>query len=121
MDFWSRVDRLIKQENTSYAYIAKKLGKRESTVSGWHRSIKHKIPEADFTVIIAEILHTSVEYLVTGHEPAHISPKLSPEALEIARAADRLNDEGKRAALAVVEGLQKAYPLGASKSTGTAT
>jgi transcriptional regulator with XRE-family HTH domain len=113
MNFWDRVDRLIKQEKTSYAYLAKRLEKRESTVSGWHREgAKHTIPRADFAVIIAKILKTSVEYLVTGEEIK--VPGLSPEALEIARAAEKLSAEGKKAALGAVEGLQRVYPLGGS-------
>jgi transcriptional regulator with XRE-family HTH domain len=120
MDFWDRIDTLIKQEKTSYAYIARKLGKRESTVSGWHREgAKHTIPRADYVVIIAEILGTTVEYLVTGEEIK--VPGLSPEALKIARAADKLNAEGKKAALGAVEGLQKVYSCEISKSTNTAT
>ncbi|MDR2392941.1 MAG: helix-turn-helix domain-containing protein [Treponema sp.] len=109
---------LIKLEKTSYAYIAQKLGKRESTISGWHRGIKRKIPEAHFAVSIAKILHTTVEYLVTGEEV--IVPGLSPEALEIARAADKLNAEGKRIILFQTKTLEQMYPLGISESVITA-
>jgi transcriptional regulator with XRE-family HTH domain len=119
MGFWDRVNELVTKENTSYAYIAGKIGKSESTVSGWHRTEKKKIPEADMVVTIAQILHTTVEYLVTGQETAF--PGLSPEAIEIARAADRLSPEGRNAALKVVRGMESEYPLGTSKSTSTAT
>jgi transcriptional regulator with XRE-family HTH domain len=120
MDFWDRVDVLIKQEKNSYAYIAKRLGKRESTVSGWHREgAKHIVPRADYAVIIAETLKTTVEYLVTGHNPAHISPKVSSKSLEIARAAEKLDDFGKQMALDMVIGLEVTHPLGRSVSINT--
>jgi hypothetical protein len=41
--------------------------------------------------------------------------------LEIAVAADRLDEEGKRIALTVIRGLESQHPLGVSKSTTTAT
>jgi transcriptional regulator with XRE-family HTH domain len=110
MDFWDRVDQGIETENTSYSYIAKRLGKRESTVSGWHRGTKKIIPPADCAVEIAKILKTTVEYLVTGKPPAG----LSSEALEVARATEQLNGAGKQAALAAVRGLEAAFPLGGS-------
>jgi transcriptional regulator with XRE-family HTH domain len=110
MDFWDRVDQGIERENTSYAYIAKKLGKRESTVSGWHRGEKKIIPPANCAVEIAKILKTTVEELVTGKPPAG----LSPESLEIARSAERLNEAGKQAALATVRGLESVFPLDSS-------
>jgi NTP pyrophosphatase (non-canonical NTP hydrolase) len=56
--------------------------------------------------------------LVTGEEI--IVPGLSPEALEIARATEKLSAEGKKAAMGAVEGLQRVYPCGISESTGTA-
>jgi hypothetical protein len=45
----------------------------------------------------------------------------TPEALEIARAAEKLNAEVKRAALGMVEGLQRVYPYGLFMSTGMAS
>jgi transcriptional regulator with XRE-family HTH domain len=121
MDFWDRVDELIKQENTSYAYIAKKLGKSESTVSGWHREgAKHRIPEADFAVIIAKILKTTVEYLVSGKEDAQIAPNISPEALKIARMYDKLDGEAQDAVTISIEALMLVHkrPPGEGQAAG---
>jgi transcriptional regulator with XRE-family HTH domain len=106
MDFWDRTKELIEKENTSFAYIAGKLGKAESTVSGWHREKIRKIPRADFAVIIAEILKTTVEYLVTGIPPAG----LSIEAMEIAQKFNNLSPAGQKAAQSMMEGLLQDYP-----------
>jgi SOS-response transcriptional repressor LexA len=106
MNFWDRVNELITKENTSYSYIAGKIGKSESTVSGWHRTEKKKIPEADLVVTMAQILHTTVEYLVTGKPPAD----MPEEIMAIVREAQKLNKEGKRAALGAIQGLQALYP-----------
>jgi transcriptional regulator with XRE-family HTH domain len=106
MDFWDRVQAGIDRENTSYAYIAERLGIWESRVSGWHRGKKKVIPPANYVVIIAQILHTTVEELVTGKPPQG----LSLESLDIARIAERLNGEGKKAALGMIQGLQNLYP-----------
>jgi transcriptional regulator with XRE-family HTH domain len=106
MDFWDRVESLIKQEKTSYAYIAKKLGKPESTVSGWHRKgAKHRIPEADFAVKIAQALGTSVEYLVTGKNPEG----LPPEALSMARKIAALDHFDQEEIRVLVETKLKRY------------
>jgi|LSPZ01.1.fsa_nt_gi transcriptional regulator with XRE-family HTH domain len=84
MDFWTRVQEGIDRENTTYAYIAEKLKKRESTVSGWHRNKKKIIPPADHAVTIAKILNTTVEYLVTGGPPEGIPPDILAIARKIA-------------------------------------
>lgn len=62
----------------------------QSTLSTW--KTKGIYPRADVAVEIASLLNTSVEYLVTGKIPANIT--CSPTALEIAIAADQLNEEG---------------------------
>jgi repressor LexA len=83
MDFWSRVQEAIERENTSYAYLAQKLGKRESTVSGWHRGKKKIIPAADYAVVIAQTLNTTVEYLVAGTPPEGVPHDILDLAKEI--------------------------------------
>jgi transcriptional regulator with XRE-family HTH domain len=87
---------------------------RQSTISMWRH--RKNFPRADDAVKIAESLHTSVEYLVTGRSNAPYSPR----ALEIAAAADKLDDEGKRIALTVVKSLESQHPLENSRFIDTA-
>jgi hypothetical protein len=112
---WNRLFGLARKTKKSLKSAAKAAGVGEGTISGW----KIHAPTLDNLVAVAKFYDISLDYLVFGKES--MIPGLSPEALEIAMAADNLNSEGKRAALAAVRGLEDAYPLGASKSTGTAT
>jgi transcriptional regulator with XRE-family HTH domain len=107
MDFWDRIQDEIDREKTTYAYIAKQIGKTESTVSGWHRGEKKIIPPANLAVKIAQILDTTVEYLVTGNPPV---PGISPEALRVAQNFDNLSPAGQKAAQSMMEGLLRDYP-----------
>jgi transcriptional regulator with XRE-family HTH domain len=107
MNFWDRIQDEIDREKTTYAYIAKQIGKTESTVSGWHRGEKKIIPPANLAVKIAQILDTTVEYLVTGNPPV---PGISSEALRIAQKFDNLSPSGQKAAQSVMEGLLRDYP-----------
>jgi hypothetical protein len=113
MTFYDRVKAEVKIKKTtikSLLLIAFDGKISIDTYNGWKR--RKDLPGANHVVKIAQTLRTTVEYLVTGEEIK--VPGLSPEALEIAKAADKLNDEGKKAALGAVEGLQKVYPLGGS-------
>jgi transcriptional regulator with XRE-family HTH domain len=107
MDFWNRIQDEIDRGKTTYAYIAKQIGKTESTVSGWHRGKKKIIPPANLAVKIAQVLNTTVEYLVTGNPPV---PGISPEALRIAQNFDNLSLAGQKAAQSMMEGLLRDYP-----------
>jgi transcriptional regulator with XRE-family HTH domain len=107
MDFWDRVQAEIGRGKTTYAYIAKQIDKTESTVSGWHRGEKKIIPPANLAVKIAQILDTTVEYLITGNPPV---PGISPEALRIAQNFDNLSPAGQKAAQSMMEGLLRDYP-----------
>jgi transcriptional regulator with XRE-family HTH domain len=111
--FWRRFRQL--SEKDLPVIIKTKI--KQSTISTWRH--RKNFPRADEAVKIAESLHTSVEYLVTGRDETHAP--CSPEALEIALAADKLNNEGKRIALTVIKGLGSQYPLDNSRSMNMAT
>jgi transcriptional regulator with XRE-family HTH domain len=66
MQFWDNVEVLRKNQNTSYRWLASKMGVSETTVS----SMRHlgTEPRATEAYKIAEALHTSVEWLVTGKD-----------------------------------------------------
>jgi transcriptional regulator with XRE-family HTH domain len=88
---------------------------KQSTISMWRH--RKKFPRADEAVKIAESLHTSVEYLVTGRDKIHAP--CSAEAVEIAMAADKLDAEGKRIVLTIARSLKSEHPLEDSESLDT--
>lgn len=68
MNFWERVDNLIEANNLTRKQLAAEAG---FDVSNINKGIKdNNSPSATTAVKIAEILHTTVEYLVTGKNPA---------------------------------------------------
>lgn len=69
MDFFSRIKLQVKRNNTTIETLMKKvLGKKFSReiYQGWrHRG---SIPRADVCLQMADLLHVSVRYLITGEE-----------------------------------------------------
>jgi transcriptional regulator with XRE-family HTH domain len=110
--FWKRYKNLAEKDLP----VILKTNIKQSTLSTWR--IEKNFPRADQAVKIADSLHTSVEYLVTGQEREHST--CSPEALDVAVQVDKLNNEGKKVALAVVKGLETQFPLDNSVSINTA-
>ena len=66
MSFWENVEILIKEQNTTYRWLASKMGVAETTVSSMRKA--NTEPRASEAVKIAEALNTTVEYLVTNNE-----------------------------------------------------
>jgi transcriptional regulator with XRE-family HTH domain len=100
--FWSRFQILADKDLP----VILKTGIKQSTLSTW-RSEK-TYPRADDAVRIAAALQTTVEFLVTGSDKTNLP--CTPAAIEIALTADKLSDEGKKIALAVLKGLISQYP-----------
>lgn len=65
--FWSRVLRLMDQQNISQVQIGNHVGKSKGTVNSWIS--RDVIPAGDITLAISKLLNSSVEYLVTGIDP----------------------------------------------------
>jgi transcriptional regulator with XRE-family HTH domain len=112
--FWKRVTELISLQNTTQSWIAEKSNILHQTLSQW--ILKDRLPDVEKGIKIAEILGVTAEFLVTGKPPEGISE----EALQIARAVDRLSSAGKKAALSMVEGLAKDYPQKPGTAANTA-
>jgi transcriptional regulator with XRE-family HTH domain len=106
--FWKRYRELSEKDLP----IILKTNIKQSTLSTWR--IEKIFPRADQAVKIANSLHTSVEFLVTGQEWENST--CSAEALEVAVQVDKLNNEGKQVALAVIKGLETQFPLDNSAS-----
>ncbi|MCL2609756.1 MAG: helix-turn-helix domain-containing protein [Treponema sp.] len=66
MDFWARLKGEIKAKNTSQEWIAGKVGVPFGTFRKW--MTRKTYPNVKTGVEMAQILDTSVEYLVTGME-----------------------------------------------------
>jgi hypothetical protein len=72
------------------------------------------MPSLEILDLIAEFYGVPLHFLVYGDNTGGIT--LTPVALKIAQAAEKLNDAGKKAALSMVEGLEKDYPLARTSS-----
>jgi transcriptional regulator with XRE-family HTH domain len=107
--FWQRFKELSGKDLP----VVLKTSIKQSTISMWRH--RKNFPRADEAVKIAETLHTTVEFLVTGRDM--VSSPCTAEALEIAVAADKLDTEGKRIVLTVIKGLESQHPLEGSQST----
>jgi predicted PhzF superfamily epimerase YddE/YHI9 len=108
--FWENVREELVRLDKKQVWLTEKSGVKRTTINnGINRSTPEKPsnPHVDDAVKIAQALGTTVEYLVTGNPPAG----LSPEALAIAMAIDRMSPAGREAAAAAISGLEKAYPL----------
>ncbi len=83
MSFWENVEILRKEQNTTYRWIASKMGVSETTVSSMRKA--NTEPRASEAVKIAEALDTTVEYLVSNKESVYLYKynKLKSEMLTI--------------------------------------
>ena len=71
-DFFERLDDLLKANHITQTYLADSLKIRRANFSDWRKN--GNLPSADIAVKIAQALNTTVEYLVTGKEPAYSLP-----------------------------------------------
>lgn len=67
MTFWERVENALIENNISEAELSRRLGYTQSGVNGW--KAKGAIPRADIALKTADILNTTVEYLINGRAP----------------------------------------------------
>ena len=65
-DFWIRVKDLLKKQNITQLELEKRINLSECTIK--QQVFHHRIPDAIEAQNIAEELHTTVEYLITGKE-----------------------------------------------------
>jgi transcriptional regulator with XRE-family HTH domain len=86
-----RIDALLEDSDFTRADLCREAGISIGAMTDWAK--KGSIPAADTLCVIADRLHTSVEYLVLGRTPF----SLSPEALSIARKWLSLEDDGRKA------------------------
>ncbi len=89
MTFWNRIKRVIKEQNTTQEWIAKKSGVSYHTFAGW--ITKKRIPDVYQAYSIAKTLGVTVEYLVDGDAgDAYVRdvlglPAIAPEKRDLIR------------------------------------
>lgn len=66
LQFWANVRTELEYQGISQKELAKSILESYNTVQSWIN--KDRLPNAEQAVKIAKILHTSVEYLVTGED-----------------------------------------------------
>lgn len=88
--FAERLERLLKDSHITQASLADALGMRRATISDWKKNGSY--PSADVAVKIADILGTTVEYLVAGRGEENSSYKARYDELagEVKRIAEKI-------------------------------
>jgi len=90
--------------------LAKLSGIKKHTLDNYLNT-HNSIPSAEAAVKIARVLGVSVEYLVTGvdskQQNTNSQPLLEPDLQELVQAANPLDKNGRRLAIALVRTLQK--------------
>lgn len=88
--FIERLERLLKNSHMTQAYLADSVGLRRTTISDWKKNGSY--PSADVAVKIADILGTTVEYLVAGRggEKSSYKAKYDELADEVRRIAEKI-------------------------------
>lgn len=89
IDFWKRVNLLIKSNGTKQQVVAESCNIPYQTLRGW--VTRHCYPDALQTYKIAKALNTSVEYLITGQESSPSAAELSNLKQKIRELAASLN------------------------------
>jgi len=110
MELWVRLGNELTRCGKNWRWLGKMSSVPESTMSRWRDQGKY--PSVEKVVKMAQAVGMSVEYLVTGKDPAGLSEK----SLRIALVAEKLSDDGKNVALTQVESLIKHFPLDVSAS-----
>lgn len=69
MTIGNRIGTLRKQLKYSQEYVAEQLGVSRQAVSKWEKDISK--PDTDNIILLAELLNTNVDYILTGNTNSH--------------------------------------------------
>ncbi len=67
MTFWERVESALYENKIKEAELCRRIGLAQASMNGW--KTRGSIPRADIAVKTAEVLNTTVEYLISGKHP----------------------------------------------------
>lgn len=85
MSVGERISDLRKQQNISQNELAKCLGVSRQAVSKWENDLSS--PDTQNLILIAEVLQTEVEFLVTGRKPVYQEP---PIVVNLVKKEDKI-------------------------------
>ncbi|ADK81637.1 helix-turn-helix domain-containing protein [Sediminispirochaeta smaragdinae] len=100
MDFWERLKTLIKEQKTTQEWVANKTGVSFGTFRKWMS--RKTMPNADQAVEIADVLDTTVEYLVKGKSSDTWQPPR--RYADIVKLLEELDDSELEAVKVLAEG-----------------
>jgi transcriptional regulator with XRE-family HTH domain len=100
MDFWTRLKDQIKGKNTTQEWIAAKIGVPFGTFRKW--LTRKTYPDLKQGLEIAELLDTSVEYLITGSG----REILTDEEQKLVWNYRKLGNNNRKTALALIQTLK---------------
>ena len=64
MTFWQRVEQALKENHITEAELSRRIGFTQAGINGW--KARGALPRADIAIKTANVLNTSVEYLING-------------------------------------------------------
>ncbi len=64
MTFWNRLEAALRERNLNIADLSREINIASPSIQGWKQ--KGSIPRADIACKVAEVLDTTVEYLING-------------------------------------------------------
>ena len=65
MTFWDRLEKALDENNVTASELSRTIGVASSVIYSW--KLRDSIPRADIACKTAEVLNTTVEYLITGN------------------------------------------------------
>ena len=109
--FWGRANRLIKEKGFTQDSFSTKCGlniRRINNLSG-----NGNLPKATELIVMAKELNVSIDYLLIGKD------SLTEQERNILKEFNKLNEDGKKAAIGAVGGLIPAFPLQSARDGGS--
>lgn len=107
MPFAQILDELLIERGLSNYQISKDTGISDSLIGYWRQG--KRIPKADNLLQLANYLEVSTDYLLTGTEATHSSPKLTSLELECLEKFNRLLEIDKGKVLDRMDTMYESY------------
>lgn len=105
----NRIYSILDEKKISQSELAKQIGIRQSTISGWRQRFNE--PEAELLEPIAEALNVSLQWLITGTESVTPSlPTFPEDKQKLLDYYDQCNNEGKNRILEQAEFIAMKHP-----------
>lgn len=104
-DFFSRLDECRKIKGYSKSQLNKELGLSSNAIYNWQ--VRGTIPAGDIVLKMANILDTTVDYLLTGEE-AEQKEKPLPDTIkaELNDIFEQLSEDQKKKALSFMKNMK---------------